>query len=424
MSHETQPERLVAHEVQRKPFEASSLRAVLAFTLAAAMVAQAAVAGGADPSAAAPATTDGVNTLRRADDGLYFMDFEGSKSKGTVVEFETFVVLIEVPVADEGGGARRLDDHQADGEKVLRTLRLAFPGKPLRYVLSSHWHPHSLSALRPFLAAGTTVITTRANFDRLREMLGPNATGAAQAPDGLQFIDSERFEIRDARNAIVAHRFEKKDYPATPTDDYLFFHLPRYDALHCGCMYSKWTGPPVDGRPLLTAREEDLQAFIVRSGLQVRQLIRLNREPNGTDERLPYARLAEVAAHGIRSQELAERYRPLTLDALRTRRAELVARALAGGIPARTFNTLAYECAARNDLARAVEFATLQALIAPKDPNAWDSLGEMYYLAGEVDAARALEKTSREVDPEFKEGGEAAWKENLERFTKEWQALK
>lgn len=400
------------------------MRLVLALTLTVALAAPSTIAVSAEPTAAAPASAEGVNTLRRADDGLYFMDFEGSKSKGTVVEFETFVALIEVPVADEGGGARRLDDHQADGEKVLRTLRLAFPGKPLRYVLSSHWHPHSLSALRPFLAAGTTVVTTRANFDRLREMLGPQAPGAGPTPEGLQFIDTERFEIRDARNAIIAHRFEKKDYPATPTDDYLFFHLPRYDALHCGCMYSKWTGPPVDGRPLFTAREEDLQTFIVRSGLSVTQLIRLNREPNGTDERLPYARLAEVAAHGVRSQELAERYRPLTLDALRTRRAELVAKALAGGIPARTFNTLAYECAARKDLARAVEFATLQALIAPQDPNAWDSLGEMYYLAGEVDAARALEKTARAVDPEFKAGGEAAWKENLERLTSEWKSLK
>lgn len=367
------------------------------------------------------ASESAVNTLRRADDGLWFMDFEGSRSKGTVVEFADFVVLIEVPVADHGAGVTRLEDHPGDGEKVLRTLRRAFPGKPLKYVLSSHWHQHSLSALRPFLDAGVTVVTTAANFDRLRAMLSLDAK--APVPAGVRLVADDRFELRDATNAIVAHRFEQKAYPATPTADYLYFELPKYDALHCGCMYSRYDGPPVEGKALLTSREDDLQRLIVDRKIEVSRLVRLNREPDGTDERLPYARLADVAAHGVRTRELAARYRDLPLAELRASRADLVAAALSGNVPARVFNDLAYECARQNDLPRGLEFATIQALLAPRSANAWDTLAEMYYLGGAEDAARALEKTLRAVDPSFTGGGEAAWKTERDELREAWKSL-
>ena len=363
-----------------------------------------------------------VNTIRKVDDGLYFMDFEGSNAKSTIVEFADFVAVIEVPVKDEGGGARKLEEHAEGGERVLRSLARQFPDKPLEYVLSSHWHPHSLSSLAPFLAHGVTVVTTKANFDKLGEMLGSSPPAAA--PKGVWFVTGDSFEIKDAANRIVAHRFAKKDYTATPTEDYLYFELPKYDAMHCGCMYSKWDGGPVMGRDVVTSREEDLYRFMETRGIRHSRLIRLNRETDALDERLPFSRLESVVRTGLPSREITAKYRPLTIDALRTDRALIAARAVKDNIPPGTFNTLAYECLRKQDLSRALEFAMLQTLVAPASGNAWDTLGEMYYAAGEVDVARAFERASRKVQPEFTGGGEPVWKADLDDLRKAWAEAK
>lgn len=39
-----------------------------------------------------------------------------------------------------------------------------------------------------------------------------------------------------------------------------------------------------------------------------------------------------------------------------------------------------------------------------------------------MDAVHALRNISREVDPEFKQGGEVMWKVNIDRDTREWCA--
>lgn len=44
------------------------------------------------------------------------------------------------------------------------------------------------------------------------------------------------------------------------------------------------------------------------------------------------------------------------------------------------------------------------------------------YGARDLDAVHALRNISREVDPEFKQGGEVMWKVNIDRDTREWCA--
>ena len=62
----------------------------------------------------------------------------------------------------------------------------------------------------------------------------------------------------------------------------------------------------------------------------------------------------------------------------------------------------------------------LQTLVAPASGNAWDTLGEMYYASGEVEVARAFERASKKVQPDFTGGGEAAWIAEIEDVRKEW----
>ena len=363
-------------------------------------------------------TSAALYEMRGAGEGLHFLYFGAAGGKSTVVEADDHLFLIEVPVSNEGGSAKHLREHREGGERVLRTLRSRFPGKPLRYLLTTHWHPHSASSLAPFVEQGVQIVTTRANFERTKAMLDPDAL--ARAERSVRFVDGDSLELGRGPDRFVALRFQKAKYASTPTEDYLFFYLPKFGALHVGCMYDKWSGPPVAGRELLTSRELDLHALLRDRGLSPRHLIRIDREGGG--ELLPAEGLERVVREGVRAQDLAARYRGLDAAALRDRRAELVREAVAEGMPGRIINQVTYDALRKRDLERARELATLQAMVHPTDPKAWDTLGEVHYFLGEREVAKVYERAAKRVDPHFDRGGEEVWRANLDEHRRAWAA--
>src|SRR5687768_6282961 len=92
-----------------------------------------------------------TNQIMKVSDGFYHMFYDSSTSKSTIIEFDKFVALLEVPIKNEGGGATNLKDHSFGGKKVIASIEKYFPNKPLKYLLHSHWHPHSISSVKPFL---------------------------------------------------------------------------------------------------------------------------------------------------------------------------------------------------------------------------------------------------------------------------------
>lgn len=362
-----------------------------------------------------------LNRLRKVEEGLYFMYYDSSAAKSTVVEFRDFVALIEVPVADEGAGARNLRDHRAGGERVLATLAHYFPTKPLRYVLHSHWHPHSLSAVEPFLAKGATLISTRTNFEKIKTFLPPDVVTRYAAQ--VQFVTGDSLVIRDRRQRLVAYRFEQKDYPNTPTPEYLFFRLPHYNLLTCGCMFTRWEGPPVDGKVLLTGRADDLNRFLDQRHLHPRALIRLSVEKDEPTDLKPIERLTDVVTHGIRAADLAARYERLPLARLQARRDSLAEATIRQQIPASILNGCVYRALTAQQLDRALALAQLQAQVSPADPNAWDTLGEVYFFLNQPEVARHYEQQVRRMAPAFTQGGAAAWAKDLAEYQQKWQVV-
>jgi hypothetical protein len=352
-----------------------------------------------------------TNAITRAGEGLYFMYYDSSESKSTIVEFDDFVAMIEVPVLDQGGSARVLAEHAAGGEKAIRSLREFFKGKPLRYLIHSHWHPHSISSVRPFLEAGATLVSTRKNFERIREFV--DSATAAKYHDRITFVEGDSLVIDEPGNKIVAHHFTQAEFPSAPTTDYLYCYLPRYNLLHCACMYNKWTGENVEGHELLTGREEDLQRFITSRNLKPGSLIRLNREKTEPSDMQPYGGLEQVVEHGTSAAKLTGRFTALDARTIRASRDSLLRSVARGNIPASVINRAAYSAAGAGDLAKAVELAHLQALAAPSDPNVWDTLGELYYSAGDTLMARAFGKQAKLISPAFEGGGEEAWKKSI-----------
>jgi hypothetical protein len=343
-------------------------------------------------------------------------------SKSTIVEFKDYLVMIEVPIIDKGGGATELIDHIEGGEKVLRTLKNHFPSKPLKYILHSHWHMHSISSITPFIKNGVSIVSTKLNFDVLSKFM--DASIVESNMKNFIFIEGDSLVITDGENEIIAYRFEQKDYPSTPTKDYLYFYIPKHNCMHAACMYTKWTGEPVDGKQVLSGREENLYNFINSKNINPEFLIRLTNEKSEPNDMQAFENLSDVNQNGIRSADIMNKYLAMDALSLKQNRDEIVKEALLKKIPASIFNSCVYTELRKKELDRALSFAIIQTMINPSDANSWDTLGEVYYFIGETDIAKSYEKQKKKMFPSTDGGGEEVWQKDLEQHKIMWEKLK
>ncbi|MEO8512215.1 MAG: hypothetical protein ABI543_01515 [Ignavibacteria bacterium] len=357
------------------------------------------------------------NKITDAGSGVYFMYYDSSDSKSTIVEFEDFIALVEAPVKDEGGNAKVLIEHQEAGEKILNSLNNYFKNKPLKYFLHSHWHPHSVSTINPFLKSGVKVVSTEANQNIIKKFI--DTLGITNYKDNFIFV-SDSLVISDSKNKLVAHRFTQKEYPNTPTEDYLFFYLPKQNIIHCACMYNKWEGVPVDGKEILTGREEDLNRFLAGRNLKPEYLIRLTNEKNEPNDMQPLSGLENVISSGIRSSDIMKSLMDIDQMKLNESSDEIVNDLIKKNIPPSIINSAVYSLLRKKDLPKALSFARIQALLNPSDPNSWDTYGEVYYFMGDNLMAAYYEKQSKKVKPDYSSGGIEVWQKDLENHQKIW----
>jgi tetratricopeptide (TPR) repeat protein len=357
------------------------------------------------------------NRITEAKEGLYYMYYEGSSSKSIIVEFKSYIALLEVPIKDEGGSAQKLQDHIEEGERVLNSLANYFPKKPLKYLLHSHWHPHSISAVSPFLAKGVQLISTKSSFEKMRAFVTDETIAKYQKQ--IQWVETDSLVIADKTNKIVAYRLENKDFPNVPTSEYLYFFLPKYQTMLCGCMYLKWEGEPVGGKPIITGREGDLYKFIASRHLKPQFLVRLQKE-EGIAEMHPFQNLENTIATGIKAQDIADKLREIPLKTLQENQDSLIQHILTQKYPISILNSLAYSYLRIKNFDKALAFAKMQVLLKPDDPNSWDTLGEVHYFRKEETLARKYAQQAKIIDPNYQEGGVEVWQKDLEEYQKKW----
>lgn len=156
--------------------------------------------------------------------GVHEIVLPDADTRSLAVEFADHVVLCEASV-----------DNRA-GERLLAALDEHLPGKPVRYVLFGHYHPHYTGGLRPLLARGAVVVAPPLGAAFAREIAGrsfrspPDALAlSGRAPVVEQFTGERAF--RDATNELVAIDIGAD---SQHTDEYVVFHLPRQRILFQG----------------------------------------------------------------------------------------------------------------------------------------------------------------------------------------------
>jgi glyoxylase-like metal-dependent hydrolase (beta-lactamase superfamily II) len=178
---------------------------------------------GSSPAAAAPA----ASAERRVEPlapHVWAIMLESEDSRSLVLEFDGFLVVLETSTASNAG------------EQLVDILTERFPGKPIRFVLFSHHHPHYTGGLRAFIAEGATVLTTPGNVRLVEEIaarpftIAPDRLAKRPAVAKIESFKDRRV-IEDDTN-----RLEAIDVgPLTShTDEYLVFYLPRARLLFQG----------------------------------------------------------------------------------------------------------------------------------------------------------------------------------------------
>jgi hypothetical protein len=362
--------------------------------------------------------------IKKIDNGLYFMYYDTTKekklvTKSTIVEFRDFIVLIEMPISNDGAEAKQLSDHTTEGEQVLQSLKGYFPAKPLKYVLSTHWHPHSISSVTPFISRKITLVTTSANFERIRECI--DSTTFVQYSKYIRYADTDSIIIQDKTNIIVAYHIENRNNPHLPTKDFLYFYLPRYNALHISCMYYRYDNKFVAGKELIYGRNEDLSRFIVSKQFRPDHLIRTRADQEETNGMIPYTRLQHIMETGITMTTIRDHFLNMSTTLLNTKTDSIVRAALVNAVPLSTFSTVINEALKKNDLPQALSFAKIQALLNPSDAASWDTYGKIYYFLGEKELAKVYEAQSKKINPHYAPSGQTVWEKEWQTYQAMWK---
>ena len=149
--------------------------------------------------------------------GVWSADVNDVGSRSLIVEFADHLAVVEVATGS------------ANGERIADAARRQWPGKPIRFALFSHHHPHYVGGIRAMIAEGATVITTPGNEALVRSLAArpfhtrPDRLALHPLPPRIVTF-SDRYELSDSTNSLVAINYGNR---SNHTDEFVVFWLPR-----------------------------------------------------------------------------------------------------------------------------------------------------------------------------------------------------
>jgi glyoxylase-like metal-dependent hydrolase (beta-lactamase superfamily II) len=202
------------------------------------------------PDAVANATIPAVQTAsNKLAEGVWHVT--GGSHHSVVVEFKDYVAVVEAP----------LDERRSLA--VLAEAQKLAPGKPVRYVLTTHHHFDHAGGLRTYVAQGATVITHQSNVAYFRDTLVAPATLVPDAQSKkpkrprLQGV-SDKYVLTDGSQTIEVYATNGDAH----TGEYTLVYLPGPKILVEGDAWSPGPAgapPPATPPPGAVALHKDLQ---------------------------------------------------------------------------------------------------------------------------------------------------------------------
>lgn len=158
-------------------------------------------------------------------DGIWWLG--GGSHNSVVVEFKTFVVVVEAPLADDRA------------EAVLAEAKKLVPNKPIKYVVNTHHHFDHSGGLRAVVAEGIPIITNEQNKAfYLQAWKNPHTVEPdtlSKKPHKATIVAiKDKYEITDGDQKLELYLTSPNDH----NGDMLIGYLPKIKGLIVADLYT------------------------------------------------------------------------------------------------------------------------------------------------------------------------------------------
>lgn len=224
--------------------------------------------------------------FRKFDENLYIIWFEQYGCKALIAEFDEYLAVVEFPINDSVAIA------------IINKAKEIFPEKPIKYVLHSHHHSHSISGFDPFLEhTKASLVTSPYNFAKIKSI----TLDTIQLEKRYVKIDST-FKMVSNNNELICYTINRNQY-AVPTQEYNVIYFPYQKLLVTGCLYQK----PLDYHQVVDSRKYALKQLIDSYIIKANYLLPTNTcRKTGFEDICTIGMLDSTLLFGIKPIEVAD----------------------------------------------------------------------------------------------------------------------
>jgi glyoxylase-like metal-dependent hydrolase (beta-lactamase superfamily II) len=122
---------------------------------------------------------------------------------------------------------------------MINTIKRTIPGKPINYLVATHYHDDHTGGIRSFFAEGAKIITTAANknffekFAKAEYLIGPDQFSRQPKTPDFMFVEkNQKFEYADG--TVEIYKLEKNSH----AKDLYIVYLPKEKLLFQSDLYN------------------------------------------------------------------------------------------------------------------------------------------------------------------------------------------
>lgn len=169
---------------------------------------------------------------------VYFVENASPDYNSMFVVFTDYVLVVEAPSSD------------SDSTKVMAAVHEIAPGKPIRYIVPTHFHEDHIGGLRAYLREGATVVTTPGNL-RFMEMFMKRLK-ATQPQITLPTVEVIADSRRFSDGVVTLDLF---NVPSPHVDEMVVPFIPSEGIVYVADGFTRdfgpWRPPTIDERTLV-----------------------------------------------------------------------------------------------------------------------------------------------------------------------------
>jgi glyoxylase-like metal-dependent hydrolase (beta-lactamase superfamily II) len=162
----------------------------------------------------APPPPPATVTANKLADGVFYLT--GGTHHSLAIEMKDHIVLVDTPLTE------------ARAVAVIAKAKEAIPGKPIRYIVTSHHHWDHLGGIRAAMDEGATIVTHQSNEAFLKRVaktphtINPDRLAASKKPVKIQTVGAKG-TLTDGARTIELHLLTNYEH----TGDMLLVYLPK-----------------------------------------------------------------------------------------------------------------------------------------------------------------------------------------------------